>query len=69
MVCVNVASVVISECVAGGCVFVVSARSPAGCLTSTIAFRAVSAPMLRAVPGTLLLMVAGSIHIGMQNSS
>lgn len=39
------------------------------CLTSTMALRAVSAPILRSVPGTLLLMVAGSIHIGMQNSS
>ena len=39
------------------------------CLTSTMALRAVSAPILRSVPGTLLLMVAGSIHIGMHNSS
>lgn len=38
-------------------------------LTSTMALRAVSAPILRSVPGTLLLMVAGSIHSGMQNSS
>lgn len=39
------------------------------CLTSTMALRAVSAPILRSVPGTLLLMVAGSIQSGMQNSS
>lgn len=38
-------------------------------LTSTMALRAVSAPILRSVPGTLLLMVAGSIQSGMQNSS
>lgn len=33
-----------------------------------MALRAVSAPMLRSVPGTLLLMVAGSIQSGTHSS-
>ena len=37
-------------------------------LTSAISLSAVSAPRLKSVPGTLLLIVAGTIVIGMQNS-
>ena len=37
-------------------------------LTSQMAFNAVSVPRVKSVPGTLLLMVAGIIVIGMQNS-
>jgi len=37
-------------------------------LTSQMAFSAVSVPRVKSVPGTLLLMVAGIIVIGMQNS-
>lgn len=37
-------------------------------LTSTMAFREVSEPRLRSVPGTLLLMVAGRTQMGTQNS-
>lgn len=37
-------------------------------LTSTIAFREVSEPKLICVPGTLLLMVAGTTQMGTQNS-
>lgn len=37
-------------------------------LTSTIWLRAVSEPMEKSVPGTLLLIVAGRMHIGIQNS-
>ena len=36
--------------------------------TSAMALRAVSAPRVKSVPGTLLLMVAGIIVIGIQNS-
>lgn len=38
-------------------------------LTSVIVFRAVSAPMLKSEPGTLLDTVAGTIAMGIQNSS
>lgn len=38
-------------------------------LTSTMALSEVSTPILKSVPGTLLLMVAGSIQRGTQNSS
>lgn len=38
-------------------------------LTSTITPRPVSEPIHKSVPGTLLLIVAGKTHIGMQNSS
>ena len=37
-------------------------------LTSQMAFNAVSVPRVKSVPGTLLLIVAGTIVIGMQNS-
>jgi len=37
-------------------------------LTSQMAFSAVSVPRVKSVPGTLLLIVAGIIVIGMQNS-
>ena len=37
-------------------------------LTSAISFSAVSAPRLKSVPGTLLLIVAGIMVIGIQNS-
>lgn len=37
--------------------------------TSMAALTAVSAPRLKSVPGTLLLMVAGTTHMGMQSSS
>jgi len=36
--------------------------------TSAISFNDVSLPRLKSVPGTLLLMVAGIVTIGMQNS-
>lgn len=42
---------------------------PAPSLTVVMAFRAVSAPMLRSEPGTLLETVAGTITMGTQNSS
>lgn len=45
-----------------------SRMEPQGPLTSTTALRPVSQPMLRSVPGTLLLMVAGRMQMGMQNS-
>lgn len=38
-------------------------------LTVVMAFRAVSAPMLRSEPGTLLETVAGTMTMGTQNSS
>lgn len=38
-------------------------------LTSVIVFKAVSAPMLKSEPGTLLDTVAGTITMGIQNSS
>lgn len=38
-------------------------------LTAVMAFRAVSAPMLRSEPGTLLETVAGTTTMGTQNSS
>ncbi len=38
-------------------------------LTSMAAFTAVSAPKLKSVPGTLLLMVAGITHIAIHSSS
>lgn len=37
-------------------------------LTSVMVFRAVSEPMLKSEPGTLLETVAGTITMGMQNS-
>lgn len=37
-------------------------------LTSAISLTEVSAPRLKSVPGTLLLIVAGTTTIGMQNS-
>lgn len=42
---------------------------PAPSLTVVMAFRAVSAPMLRSEPGTLLETVAGTMTMGTQNSS
>lgn len=42
---------------------------PAPSLTLVMAFRAVSAPMLRSEPGTLLETVAGTMTMGTQNSS
>lgn len=42
---------------------------PVPSLTVVMAFRAVSAPMLRSEPGTLLETVAGTITMGTQNSS
>ncbi len=38
-------------------------------VTSMAAFTAVSAPKLKSVPGTLLLMVAGITHIAIHSSS
>lgn len=46
-------------------VMVTSGRSG---LTSTMESSEVLAPMLRSVPATLLLMVAGSMHMGTLNS-
>lgn len=37
--------------------------------TSIAALTAVSAPILKSVPGTLLLIVAGITHMTMQSSS
>lgn len=42
---------------------------PVPSLTLVMAFRAVSAPMLRSEPGTLLETVAGTMTMGTQNSS
>lgn len=42
---------------------------PVPSLTVVMAFRAVSAPMLRSEPGTLLETVAGTMTMGTQNSS
>lgn len=48
--------------------FVVFTKTPDLRLTSQMAFSAVSVPSVKSVPGTLLLIVAGIIVIGMQNS-
>lgn len=58
-------------CKVSGCVCVMSVYScwQAPSLTVVMAFRAVSAPMLRSEPGTLLETVAGTMTMGTQNSS
>lgn len=51
------------------CVLLCVLLLPTPSLTVVMAFKAVSAPMLRSEPGTLLETVAGTMTMGTQNSS
>lgn len=72
LLCEHVCALCVLVCM-GVCVYVLLSSSKscrqAPSLTVVMAFRAVSAPMLRSEPGTLLETVAGTMTIGTQNSS